>query len=596
MHGYRQLNKQDYFMLSLDAIGMEHNLKQTSLKDDYLSLYEHEISRRFNNEFNLLIITKEKIDDVASVYSKKYPNSSISLFSYGKVDKELDTPSNVNYIHFSNLDELINHATMIRPDVIIEHCSNLKSHKLKLLKNLFFSLSNGGLYFIQELHAKFIPSLVDCDGPDILDLINEVSQLKISPPEYKKNADKYAVAIAQCCESIFIKSKLGVLVKNKTSLKGLRDNQARNLIESGILKGEIIILRDNPYEFSHSISSTVINQLKPSSRNPGKFKIPETFLFRYHNVNCEVGQVVYKESYLLPDSFRIQMKKNLANKNITPLVDDLFCLKHTKKVSKHFSGEFFYLDSEHPGHFGHFTSEVVSRLWAWNEIKNIAPNVKALIGLEKGKSLPKFMEAILSSYGIQKDDIVTFDDNITVDVLYAATPYYVINNHINPLIKDVWDKIGQNTNDGTSGIVGKKLFIARPEDGSGDRRKCLNAEKLENMFRDKGFEFYNPEKHSWKDQVKTFSDAEVIAGYAGSGSFNMMFASGQKKLIMIGSTSYTSANEHYICSIKGFDLTYFVGDSLIKQENGWSVKAAMSDYYFNYERDEEALIDVLNNI
>lgn len=30
-------------MLSLDALGIEHNLKQSSLKDDYLSHYEYEI-------------------------------------------------------------------------------------------------------------------------------------------------------------------------------------------------------------------------------------------------------------------------------------------------------------------------------------------------------------------------------------------------------------------------------------------------------------------------------------------------------------------------------------------------------------------------
>lgn len=111
-----------------------------------------------------------------------------------------------------------------------------------------------------------------------------------------------------------------------------------------------------------------------------------------------------------------------------------------------------------------------------------------------------------------------------------------------------------------------------------------------------GFEFYSPEKHSWKDQVKTFSHANIIAGYAGSGTFNTMFAKGEKKLIVIGSDSYTAINEHYICAIKGFDLTYFLGSSLIKHDNGFSGKAFLSDYYFDYERDEQALIDTLNGI
>lgn len=580
-------------MLSLDEIGIAHNLKQSSLKDDYLSLYEHEISRRFTCKFNLLIITKEKIDDVTSVYAKKYPEAEITLASYGCVEKKINTPRNVNYYNYSTLDELIPHVSLLRPNVIIEHCSNRKSHKLELLKKLFFILSNGGLYFIQELHAKFIPSLIDCDGPDILDLINEVSQLKISNSERKKNADVHAVAIAECCESVLIKGKLGVLVKNKTSLKGLRDDQARSMIDSGLLRGNIITLNDNSYEFEHSISSKVVNQKR---NHPSKFKIPESFLVRYFDVKCEVGQVAYQDGYLLPDSFRIQIKKSLSNKNIAPLIDDFFCLKNSKKEIRHLPGEYFYLDSEHPGHFGHFTSEVVSRLWAWDEIKRISPDAKVLIGLEQGKSLPSFIEAILSSYGINSNDIVTFHDNVIVDVLYAATPYYVINSHINPLIRDVWNRIGSCTINGISGIVGKKLFIARPENGSGDRRKCLNPERLEKIFRDNGFEFYNPEKHSWQDQVRTFSNANVIAGYAGSGSFNMMFSSGIKKVLMIGSTSYTSSNEHYICAIKGFDLTYFVGDSLIKQENGWSVRAAMSDYHFNYERDEQSLIEILNEI
>jgi len=114
-------------MLSLDALGIEHNLKQSSLKDDYLSHYEYEISRRFTSKFNLLIITKEKIDDVISVYSTKYPESEITLASYGNAEKKLDSPPNVNYINFSSLDDLINYAVFIRPDIIIEHCSNRKS-------------------------------------------------------------------------------------------------------------------------------------------------------------------------------------------------------------------------------------------------------------------------------------------------------------------------------------------------------------------------------------------------------------------------------------------------------------------------------------
>ncbi|GEM_PF-1190052 len=580
-------------MVSLDSIGIEHNLKQSSLKDDYLSLYEYEISRRYNDNFDLLIITNEKIKDVASVYSTRYPKSKIKLVTYGKEIIPSLSLSNVNHFHFSSVEDLLSCEDIMPFDVIIEHSSNRKSHKIQLFKKLFLRLSNGGLYFIEELHAKFIKALTDCDGPDVLDIINEISQLKISNSEIKSCADAYTLAISDCCESIFIRGKLGVLVKNKSTLKGLRNNQAKSLIQAGILNGSILTLNNNSYEYSHQISSTV-NLSDNAWRTPKKFKIPESFLVKYNDVNCEIGQVVYKDGYLLPDSFRMQYHKKLANRHITPLVDDLFLLKDKKYDTSHYKGEYFYLDSEFPCHFGHFTSEVISRLWAWDDVKKLSPNVKVLIGLEKGRALPKFVESILSGYGIERKDIITFDGKIKVDTLYSATPYYVIGNHINPAIKDIWDTIGNSANEGTSGIQGKKLFIARPEIGG---RKCINSDKLEKIFKDRGFEFYSPEKHSWKDQVKTFSNVNVIAGYAGSGTFNTMFAGGDnKQLVIVGSNSYTAINEHYICAIKGFNLTCFLGDSLLSHDKGWSAEAFMSDYKFNYERDEMALIEYLDSI
>ncbi|UZQ87348.1 glycosyltransferase family 61 protein (plasmid) [Citrobacter freundii] len=579
-------------MSSLDSLGIEYNLKQSSLKDDYLSFYEREISYRLPNSFTLLIITNEKIEDVASVYSKKYPLSKIIVASYGYESYTTSFLDNVVFHAFINLDALINQISLIYFDAVIEHSSNRKSHKLKLFKKLFFRLPKGGVYFIQELHAKFISGLIDCDGPDILDLINEVSQLKISNNDRRKNADPYAVALAECCESIFIKSKLGVLVKGKASFKSLRSNEAKNMINSGSLKGSIIVSNDNEFEFVHSITSVITPTGEPW-RNPAKFKIPESFLAKYQSVHCDVGQIAYMDGYLLPDSFRMQHHKKLTNRNIISLVADICLLKDEKPDPIHLAGEYFYLDSEYPGHFGHFTSEVVSRLWAWEEIKTRSPNAKVLIGLEKGKSLPSFIETILSCYHISRNEIQTFDSSITVDVLYAATPYYAIGNHINPKIKDVWERIGESTNDGISGIIGNRLFISRPEGGE---RKCLNAEKLERIFFERGFEFYNPEKYSWKDQVKTFSSADVIAGYAGSGTFNTMFAKGSKKIFIIGSDSYTATNEHYICAIKGYDLNYYLGDSLVKHGNVFSLKAFKSDYNFNYERDEESLIDALSKI
>ena len=52
-----------------------------------------------------------------------------------------------------------------------------------------------------------------------------------------------------------------------------------------------------------------------------------------------------------------------------------------------------------------------------------------------------------------------------------------------------------------------------------------------------------------------FDQAAVIAGFAGSGLFTMMFTELPKPVIIISSTSYTARNEYLIASAIGHDLT-----------------------------------------
>ena len=64
----------------------------------------------------------------------------------------------------------------------------------------------------------------------------------------------------------------------------------------------------------------------------------------------------------------------------------------------------------------------------------------------------------------------------------------------------------------------------------------------------------------------------------------------------MGADSYNSINDHLICSAKNIELDYIWSDSLIKHGKAWSLKAFMSDYNFNYERDEQYLDDALKNL
>jgi len=581
---------------TLDTLGVKLKIKQSSLFDDYLSLYEEKILKKNQGKFRLLIITNQKVYELAQMYSARFHEAEVVAISYSN---NFNTNAKfkderITYYQFVSLSEMLSGSVDSGFfDVIIEHSENKKSHKTKIFKEYYGFLNSNGLFFIEELNSKFIPSLSDCDGDDVIDMLTKASNIKIASSEYKKNSDTFLVALAESCESISINGKLGIIEKNKSTLRALRNNEAIEYIFKGILTGETIYKTDISYLnwFNNNIISY---PEKNASRYRKKFIIRDSYINKYQGVICESGQIVYQGGFLLPDSFRHQYQKGLLNSSKIKLLHENLYLVSGNSATNHLVGKYLYLDSEYQCHFGHFTSEVISRLWAWDLLKEQNPDLKVLIGLEKGRALPDFVIEVLDCYGINKDDIVTFDNCVSVESLYTASPYVSLRDHINPEVLPIWNRISENAINGTSGIKGNRLFIARPING---KRKCLNPDKLESLLKEFGFEFYNPENHSWLDQVKTFSQAEVVAGYAGSAIFNSIFSNSLKKMIIISSSSFDNFDEQFICETKDIKLYRFWGDSIIEHKKGvWSTAAYHSDFNFNYERDELALIELLKNL
>lgn len=581
-------------MTTLDELGKKLKLQQSSLNNNYLMTYENEIVSRWSGECDIVVISDDVPLEMLSIFSERFPLSKVLILTYKKNINILnDSINKAKIIQFPSINELLEWSINLGSvDVIIEHSSNRKSHKLNLFKKLFLHLKENGLYFIEELHAKFINSLIDCEGDDILDLLNKISHLSIASKEQKDGSDKTILGISEHVNKITTIRKLAIVEKQGHTFKGLRSQTACDLIKTGSLIGTNIFYSNSLNSFtSKNRSDGNIKKFVLSQHNP-VFAIPPTYINKYEYACCAPGQVVYVGNYLLPDTFRMQYQKNLSNRHIRPLENHFYSLTDPSPTLD-LDGDFLYLDSEYPSHFGHFTSEVVSRLWAWKQLKSDLVNLKVLLSVKKGTSIPSYAKKILNSFGIADEDIQVFDDVVRVRTLYTASPYYVIGGHVHPEIDKIWSTIREGVIGGESRIKGDRLFIARPVSGV---RKCLNPEPLEKKFLDAGFEFFSPENYSWEDQVRTFCQAKYIAGYSGSGLFNTMFCDNTKHLISMGADSYNSINDHLICSAKNIDLDYIWSDSLVKHGKSWSLKAFMSDYNFNYERDEEYLDSVLKKL
>jgi hypothetical protein len=83
-----------------------------------------------------------------------------------------------------------------------------------------------------------------------------------------------------------------------------------------------------------------------------------------------------------------------------------------------------------------------------------------------------------------------------------------------------------------------RLYVRRP---SLYTRRILNAEELEALVESHGFEVFEPEQHSFADQVRAFASAEVVIGAFGSGLTLSPLLRGQRLMIELLPSMVTDA-------------------------------------------------------
>ena len=99
-------------------------------------------------------------------------------------------------------------------------------------------------------------------------------------------------------------------------------------------------------------------------------------------------------------------------------------------------------------------------------------------------------------------------------------------------------------------------------------------------------------------QAGIFASARVIAGFAGSGIFNMMYAQRLEALILLTHEAYTARNEHLYAAIIGPTVHYFWSSPDVPHpgDGGWSLKAFNSSWTFDFARNGDALSKVLASV
>jgi capsular polysaccharide biosynthesis protein len=335
----------------------------------------------------------------------------------------------------------------------------------------------------------------------------------------------------------------------------------------------------------------------PIEHLPGTLPYPELHLRHYQGHIAFAGSTLMFGDYtILPDSFRHHLVSNFSNARTTN-VSGAFA-----RIPAHFipketlPGNYYQLDSTFTGHYGHFTTEVLSRFWGWDLAKQQIPDLKVILRKHPKQTEPGFERHFFEAYGIARDDVVWTDKPVYLESVVSATPMWhnALPYYAHPGMTEVWRRIARKLID-PAVSAHERIFVSRGSQIG--RRTCRNRTEVEEFFRAHGFAVIYPEDMDLREQASIFAGAVVIAGFGGSAMFNLMFAERMTTTVILSHEAYTARNEHLFTSLLGGDIHYFWSPPDVPHpENGWSQQAFDCDWEFDFERNRKPLAELLESL
>ena len=135
------------------------------------------------------------------------------------------------------------------------------------------------------------------------------------------------------------------------------------------------------------------------------------------------NQLLYTGSTILPDSFRHSLGKDPINPIIVRSGGD-FARIPRRYPPGSCAGNYYHLDSENSGHFGHLMTEQLARLWGWPEQEQI-PDLKLVFRIRyPNERKPVLERRLFTAFGVAPEDIVWIDRPIYFESVVAATPMW----------------------------------------------------------------------------------------------------------------------------------------------------------------------------
>jgi capsular polysaccharide biosynthesis protein len=324
---------------------------------------------------------------------------------------------------------------------------------------------------------------------------------------------------------------------------------------------------------------------------PSPFEAP-ALVCRWYRGEVEIRSrlLTLHADTVLPPSFRHAWAGRLRSPELKSIGRQFSEVRATPPTLR-LEGDYFDLNAGVSGHFGHVVTESLGKLWAWDEARSQVPGLKGFYRLPKGATGATFEAPLFEAFGIPADQIYWATSDVTVDSYVSATmPWHnAVPFHFHPAVEGVWRRL-RAAMVIPDQVTPERIFVSR---GDGDRQ-CRNQVEVEAWFARRGFAVVYPERLPLRDQATLFAGARVVAGFAGSALFSLLYSTHVEKVILLTHTQYSARNEWLYAVSAAAELHYFWSEPETKARQGvrWadSFHSAWAFDIARFERELEATV------
>jgi capsular polysaccharide biosynthesis protein len=460
----------------------------------------------------------------------------------------------------------------------------------------FFNVRKGGEYVIPRQRIRR-------DGrPGIYQRLIAVTEAQGAPKEVLDALPPGIRAFRDAVDGVRIDATDIVVRKRNQHYVKVRDTDGSRMLA---VRGRELTVRDlvtlPGMTFEHRGSLESYESGVPVVDLDRAFTVPPLKLRHYTGrIGMVSNALLFSEEAVLPDSFRHHLTPGLVNPAVTNVNRHFALIPDRVRPRTSRSGDFYHLDAENSGHFGHLVTEVMSRLWGWERAKADAPDLKAVFRIRYPNERDPLLERrLFTAYGIPESDITWISEPTWLESVYAATPMWhnAAPHYVHPDLRDVWTRVSDGLVRSVPREVepAERLFVSRRVTMA--NRACRNAPEVEEVFARHGFTVIYPEELDLAQQAHLFRDARVVAGLGGSGLFNIFNSRALEHLVVLNHESYTARNEHLFAAVLGCAEHYFWSPADVAHpENGWSAEAYYSGWEFDVERNLGPLEELLKSL